>query len=94
MRGVMIDLFGADRLIRDTNAQILDDHPEWGRLLGLGLNGDEPLVTVEVVNSTPEPDGLRKRYVLRVPPTTCTAREAIAWTFDLKPADYTPAAQT
>ena len=38
---------------------------------------------VEVVNSTPEPDGSRKTYFLRVPPTIGTAREAVAWTFGL-----------
>ena len=41
----------------------------------------EPLTVVEVVNSTPEPDGSHRRYFLRVPPDTRTAREAVAWTF-------------
>lgn len=34
---------------------------------------------VEVVNTTPEPDGHHARYFLRVPPRTKTAREAVAW---------------
>ena len=49
---------------------------------------------VEVVNSTPEPDGSRKTYFLRVPPTITTAREAVAWTFALGAGEYRPAVET
>ena len=45
---------------------------------------------VEVRNSTPEPDGSRKTYFLRVPPTVRTAREAVAWTFGLGAVEYRP----
>ena len=43
---------------------------------------------VEVLNSTPEPDGSRKTYFLRVPPDTQTARQGVAWTFGMRPDDY------
>ena len=49
---------------------------------------------VHVVNSTPEPDGTSKKYMLRVPPEIQSAREAIAWTFSLKPEEYTPLLET
>ena len=56
---------------------------------------DEPLRVVEVVNSTPEPDGTYRRYLLRVPPTTRTAREAVAWTFGFDdPQQYLLAAES
>ncbi len=45
---------------------------------------------VKVVNSTPEPDGSRREYFLRVPPTVRTAREAVAWTFGLAADAYRP----
>jgi len=48
---------------------------------------------VEVHNSTPEPDGTRKTYYLRVPPTTRTAREAVAWTFGMSGTEYRPEKQ-
>ena len=32
------------------------------------MPSDEPLVVVEVLNSTPEPDGSVHRFYLRVPP--------------------------
>jgi hypothetical protein len=48
------------------------------------------MVFVEVLNSTPEPDGSSKSYMLRVPPTVRTPRAAIAWTFDVPENEYKP----
>ena len=47
-----------------------------------------------MVNSTPEPDGTYRTYWLRVPPTTRTARDGLAWTFGLTAPEYEPVAQT
>ncbi len=49
---------------------------------------------VKVVNSTPEPDGTRRSYYLRVPPDTRTAKAGIAWTFGLDESEYQPLVQT
>jgi len=43
-----------------------------------------------VTNATPEPDGTVRQYVLRVPPTMTTAREAVAWTFGMDAEEYEP----
>jgi Domain of unknown function (DUF6745) len=43
---------------------------------------------VEVVNATPEPDGTRRHFFLQVPPTMRTAREAVAWTYGMRPKAY------
>jgi hypothetical protein len=43
---------------------------------------------VEVANGTPEEDGSRKRYFLRVPSRMRTAREAVAWTYGLTDDQY------
>jgi len=91
VRRVMIDLYGADRLMREVSAELVDDDETWGRLWRLPIDGDEPLVMVDVENSTPEPDGSRKRYMLRVPPQLRTAAAAVAWTFDLSADEYTTA---
>jgi hypothetical protein len=48
---------------------------------------------LEVVNSTPEPDDSFKDYFLRVPPNARTAREAVAWTFDVPERKYVLQAQ-
>jgi hypothetical protein len=55
---------------------------------------DEEVVLVDVVNSTLEPDGSQRRYVLRVPPDQRVPRDAIGWTFGLPPGAYQPAEMT
>ena len=59
-----------------------------------GWRSDESFVFVEVENSTREPDGSRKAYYLRVPPSIRTARQGVAWTFGMAPNEYLPAAET
>ena len=50
---------------------------------------------VRVKNSTPEPDGSIKEYILRVPPWTETPKEGLAWTFGFENAeDYSPDVMT
>lgn len=59
----------------------------------------EAVVLVEVENKTDEPDGSRKRYFLRVPPSFADGKpqDALAWTFRLegqRAKDYAPAKET
>ena len=68
---------------------------EYGTLWRIpGHAGDEDIVLVDVVNSTLEPDGSQRRYVLRVPPGQRVPRDAIGWTFGLPPGIYQPAEMT
>ena len=55
---------------------------------------EEPMHYVEVINSTPEPDGTHRRYYLRVNPWHLTARDAVASTFNLPGDEYKLRAQT
>lgn len=89
----MIERFGLDRFLRESGAELVH-FDDYGKLWRALIPGDEPLVMVEVVNSTPEPDGTFKDYFLRVPPTVRTAREAVAWTFDVEPVEYELAQQS
>jgi hypothetical protein len=93
VRRVMLERFGAERYLLETNAEVLDED-ERGILYRAELPGDEPLVMVRVRDATPDRAGERKEYWLRVPPTTRTAREAVAWTFDKRPQDYAPVVET
>lgn len=68
VRRVMLERFGVDRYCLDSNATLVDDDPRWGKLWRKDFQDDEPLTMVEVLNSTPEPDGSIKTYMLRVPP--------------------------
>ncbi|TDE17917.1 DUF6745 domain-containing protein [Actinomadura sp. 6K520] len=93
LRRVMLEIFGYDRYLAETGARPLH-RDETGVLWSIDLPGDEPVVMVEVVNSTPEPDGTYRTYYLRVPPATRTARAGVAWTFGIDEADYHPEKQT
>ena len=93
------EVSGQGAYIRDSNSERLDHDDQFGTLWRLNINTatsfrEEPLVMLEVVNRTPEPDGHFKRYFLRVPPTMRFSHEASAWTFGLDPADYQPAKET
>ncbi len=100
VRRVLIEQFGEDRLIREGGARLIGEDATgrlWRREFASGgwsQGRDEPIVMVEVLNSTPEPDGTRKTYFLRVPPTMKSARQAVAWTFGLGSVEYRPAVQT
>ncbi|WP_306210400.1 DUF6745 domain-containing protein [Actinoplanes sp. RD1] len=93
IRRVMLEHYGYDRYLRDSGAH-RQHTDETGTLWHLALPHDEPLVMVEVVNATPEPDGTHRVYWLRVPPATRTAREGVAWTFGLTADEYHPQVQT
>lgn len=92
-RRFMIDMYGLDNFIRDAKARKIDDD-KYGKLYIRELLDDEPIVLLEVLNSSPEPDGTYKTYFLRVPPHCRTSREAVAWTFGLRPEQYNPLKET
>ena len=97
IRRVMIERFGAERLIREGGAELVSEDETgrlWRRSRSYRRWEPEPLVMVEVVNSTPEPDGSVRTYYLRVPPDMWTARDAVAWTFGLSGSGYAPAQET
>ncbi len=80
IRRVMIERYGLSRYLLDSGA-VKVHGDETGELYRTEIPDDEPLVMVKVLNSTPEPDGSKKPYFLRVPPQLTTARDAVAWTF-------------
>ncbi|MFI5798007.1 DUF6745 domain-containing protein [Streptomyces sp. NPDC051677] len=93
LRRVMLEYYGYDRYLADSGARPVH-RDETGILWRIDLDDDEPVVMVEVLNSTPEPDGTRRTYWLRVPPSTLTARAGVAWTFGLHPDVYAPVRET
>ncbi|WP_432135408.1 DUF6745 domain-containing protein [Streptomyces sp. bgisy154] len=93
LRRVMLEFYGYERYLADSGARPVH-RDETGVLWRIDLEGDEPVVMVEVVNSTPEPDGTHRTYWLRVPPTVRTAREGVAWTFGVDAEQYAPVRET
>ncbi|MFJ6484740.1 DUF6745 domain-containing protein [Streptomyces sp. NPDC091682] len=93
LRRVMLEFYGYDRYLRESGAAPVH-RDETGILWRIPMPDDEAVVMVEVVNSTPEPDGTSRTYWLRVPPTTRTARQGVAWTFGLGAEAYAPLRET
>jgi hypothetical protein len=84
LRRVLIDRYGTAKYIIDSGAQKLHED-DFGTLYTKEVPGDETIMMVKVVNSTPEPDGSYKDYWLRVDPRAygglTTARAAVASTW-------------
>lgn len=93
VRRIMLDIYGPEKYLRYIGAKPISTD-DFGTLYQARFDDDEPLLMVKVINSTPEPDGSFKDYWIRVPPTVRTAREAVAWTFNMKPEDYLPGIET
>jgi hypothetical protein len=94
LQRVMLERFGYDRFILEL-AAVPVQADGFGTLYRIHMGQyRESLALVHVTNSTPELDGSRKRYFLRVPPNVRTAHEAVAWTFGLRPEEYSPAEET
>ena len=93
IRRVMIERYGQEKFLLESGARVIQSD-DFGILYRKEISGDEPLVMVKIVNSTPEPDGRFKDYFLRVPSDMQTAREAVAWTFDMSSDEYDPVIET
>jgi len=98
VRRVMLERYGWARYIRDCGARVVDevgeDHEIIGlrgaRLLRKDLPGEpEPIVYLEMRNSTAEPDGSYRRYLERIDPKmyngdaakSCHAAMASRWMY-------------
>lgn len=105
LRRIMIDLYGQSRYIIDSGAEVVATD-DFGTVYRKELPGDEPVMMVKVVNSTPEPDGSFKDYFIRVDPKAYggvdSGLKAVASTWRnpdgsfvfKKPEDYDPSIQT
>jgi hypothetical protein len=90
-RNSMIEIMTPERFIRMGGAsRVAEDATGvlWRKLWGYRGVTIGSWTAVEVVNGTPEADGSRRRYILRVPSRMRTAREAVAWTYGLTPERY------
>jgi hypothetical protein len=96
VRRVMIQKYGLARFVKDSGA-VEVHRDEFGMLRRRKMPHEaEPLMTIEVVNSTPEPDGTFKVYTLRVhpelkplPPGHLSANAKRQWLDKAKPQALT-----
>lgn len=66
VRRVLVERVGAERYMVLAGGEVVN-RDDWGTLWE--VTRPEPMRVVELLNSTPEPDGSSKRYFLRVPHT-------------------------
>lgn len=93
LRRVLLERKGYETFLRETGSAILNRDRDPGgerRLLRVPLPGDEDLICVAVICPS-----TGRQYIIRVPPTMRTCRQAAAWIagFD-NPNDYRPIAET
>lgn len=92
LRNCMIDIMTPERFTQSGGpARVCEDETGilWRKFWGYRGVTIGSWTAVEVVNATPEGDGSRKHYFLRVPSRMRTAREAVAWTYGLTAEQYT-----
>lgn len=92
-RRVLMERYGTERYLRDSGAHEIQ-RDQFGVLYRRDFQRQEPLMMLMVTNRTPEPNGSFREYFMRVPPTMNTARQAVAWTFGLRAAEYLPAMES
>jgi hypothetical protein len=108
IRRVMIERYGLARYLADSGAEVVDqvaeDHPLLGlrgaRLLVTQLPGErEARVYLDMINASPEPDGSRRHYLMRVNPKAydgdagrlCQAAMASLWRYRDENGELQPA---
>jgi hypothetical protein len=95
VRRVMIQRFSQERYMLESGAKVVHELPDnyilqglrTARLLRKERPDDSPLIMIDCLNSTPEPDGTTKRYLLRIQPEAyggeaarnCHAAMASTW---------------
>jgi hypothetical protein len=94
IRRIMLDRYGWDRVLCDLHACV-EHEDNTGKListyrLGEYLAGEDEIAKFVLVV---DPSTNRK-YSLRVPPETKTAKEGVAWTFWQKEDEYNPIKET
>jgi hypothetical protein len=94
IRRIMLDRYGWDRVLCDLHACV-EHEDNTGKListyrLGEYLAGEDKIAKFVLVV---DPSTNRK-YSLRVPPETKTAKEGVAWTFWQKEDEYNPIKET
>ncbi len=96
---VLLERYGVERFFHDANAKRVDTwvNPTTGDpvvLWRVVMKMSDAVQYVELLNSTPEPDGTKKTYIVRVPPHTRRARTALAWTYDIPSAAFATTQET
>ena len=96
IRRCMLEKMGLQRYLSAAGSVVIDEDVDEGmqvmRLLKRNQAPDErpverentPLLALHLRNSTPDPDGSVREYIMRVPPNMTSVWEARNWTFGIE----------
>ena len=87
IRRCMIEIMTPQRYVAEGGAALVAED-ETGILWRRTWLAHDAWAAVEVINATPEADGTHKHFFLQVPANFRTAREAVAWTYGMRPEVY------
>lgn len=100
VRRVGMEIYGFERAIQEGKAVLIHSDPEMpADLYHIAVTADgkstqrfvdDPLALVRVLDGTPDENGNRRVFFLKVPPTSKTCREGVAWTFRREENNYRP----
>ena len=93
VRRVMVERMTPAKYIKEAGAKLVHQDKR-GKLWRAERKDDSPLEMIEVIDSTPQPDGIAKTYFLRVKPGCKTATEAVAWSFGKTAKEWKPQVET
>ena len=89
IRRMLLEGFGYEKFLAEVKGEVVHKDGDY-RLIRIEWNKDEePIKLVRVKDAS-----TNRMYVLRVPPTVKTCKEAIAWTFGLSEDEYNPIKET
>src|SRR5262249_33644786 len=91
LRNCMIEIMTPERYVKNGSvARVAEDETGvlWRKSWSFRGVTVGSWCAVEVVKGTPESDGSRRHFFLRVPSSMRTAREAVAWTYGLTEQQY------
>jgi len=89
VRRICLEELGYERFLSQVGGTVIDRDGHQELIQVQWHKSEEPICLVKVKCAS-----LGVFYTLRVPPGVKTVKEAVAWTFDIKPGDYSPQMET
>ncbi len=89
IRSLLLGQFGYERLIQELQANVLHQDGD-SQLIEINMGKhEEDIRLIKVRDST-----TKQFYLLRVPPTVWSCKQAVAWTFGMEEDEYDPIKET
>lgn len=89
LRREALNYYGLEKFFKEMNAHVVHQDGKQQLLTLKWHKNEEPIAMVKVIDNT-----TKDVYLLRVPPDMQTVKQAVAWTFSIKPSDYHPIKET